>query len=136
MATAIRSLSQKPGAPSFAHPSQEKNPDPWRVGFIFRISFDFTVHDNISRRLSLSLRPLPNMCPILSLPGGLLTVGAPTVLSPGFCLGSPVLSAACTLCGQPSPPMALQVPADQHLHTDFYLQADLSAELWSHRINH
>ena len=54
MATAIRSLSQKPEAPSFAYPSQEKNLDPWTVGFIFRISSDFTVHGIISRRLSLS----------------------------------------------------------------------------------
>ena len=50
MATAIRSLSQKPEAPSFAYPSEEKNLDPWRVGFIFRI----TVHGIISRHLSLS----------------------------------------------------------------------------------
>ena len=34
---------------------------------------------------SLSLRPLSSMCPILSLLGGLLTVGPSPVLSPGFC---------------------------------------------------
>ena len=42
---------------------------------------------------SLSLRPLSSMCPILSLLGGLLTVGPSPVLSPGFC---PWFS--CPLC--------------------------------------
>ena len=78
------------------------------------------------------------MCPILlSLLGGSSLWDPHLCLAQGSVLGSPVLSVACILCGQPSPPVALQVPADQPLSTDFYLQADLPAmELSSHKINH
>ena len=134
VATAIRSLSQKPGAPSFAHPSQEKNPDPWRVGFIFRISFDFTVHDIISRRLSLSLWGHYPACALF-----LVFQGGSSLWDPQLCLaqGSVLVLLFSLLPALSVGSLPLQwLYRSLQTNTDFYLQADLSAELWSHRINH